>query len=165
MIRIRLRVLVWVCVLVAGGAARAAAQQLQIHYINVGWGGSVFVKGPNGITILMEAGNTGRGTARVVPYLQSIGQTAAAGLDYTIIGHQHCDHVGGMDEVKNAGYDVHIKNYYNGSTTTSSCVTEWNTAAAATTAGAPFTMPVGQQILLGNGAVLTTQGDWFFTAT
>ena len=90
------------------------AQQLEIHYIDVGWGGSVFVKGPDGTTVLMEAGNTGKGTAEVVPYLQSIGVTPAMGLDYTIAGHQHCDHIGGLDEVINAGYNVHAKNYYNG---------------------------------------------------
>jgi len=51
----------------------AVAQQLEIHYINVGWGSSVLVRGPNGTTVLIEAGNTGKGTSRVVPYLQSIG--------------------------------------------------------------------------------------------
>src|SRR5438309_8801325 len=86
-----------------------SAQQLEIHYIDVGWGGSVLVKGPNGTTILMEAGNTGKGTTRVVPYLQSIGIQPANGLDYTIAGHQHCDHIGGLDEVVAAGYDVHLK--------------------------------------------------------
>src|SRR5918993_1108219 len=111
-----------------------SAQQLEIHYINVGWGGSVLVKGPDGTTILMEAGNTGKGTARVVPYLQSIGIMPANGLDYTIAGHQHCDHIGGLDEVVQAGYNVRIKNYYNGSSTTSTCVTGWNAAAATTTA-------------------------------
>ena len=133
----------------------AAAQQLEIHYINVSWGGSVFVKGPNGITVLLEAGNTGRGTDRVVPYLQSIGLMPANGLDYTFAGHQHCDHLGGLDEVIQAGYNVRIKNYYNGSSTTSTCVTGWNSAAATTTAGAPVSVPVGTQIDLGNGAKLT----------
>jgi beta-lactamase superfamily II metal-dependent hydrolase len=32
------------------------AQQLEIHYIDVGWGGSVLVRGPNGTTVLMDAG-------------------------------------------------------------------------------------------------------------
>jgi beta-lactamase superfamily II metal-dependent hydrolase len=133
----------------------ATAQQLEIHYINVNWGGSVFVKGPNGTTVLLEAGNTGKGTNLVVPYLQSIGIMPANGLDYTFAGHQHCDHIGGLDEVIQAGYNVRIKNYYNGSSTTSTCVTGWNTAAATTTAGAPVSVPVGTQIDLGNGARLT----------
>ena len=114
------RVAVWVLIFCAAIAIPATAQQLEIHYINVGWGGSVLVKGPTGTTVLMEAGNTGKGTAYVVPYLQSIGLVPATGLDYTIAGHQHCDHIGGLDEVVNAGYNVHIKNYYNGSSYASS---------------------------------------------
>src|SRR5262249_20558599 len=136
-------------------AVQASAQQLEIHYINVGWGGSVLVKGPDGTTVLMEAGNTGKGTAYVVPYLQAIGIQPATGLDYTTAAHQHCDHIGGLDEVISSGYNVHVRNYYNGSSYASSCVTEWNAAAATTTAGAPVVPAVGTQIPLGNGAKLT----------
>jgi beta-lactamase superfamily II metal-dependent hydrolase len=136
-------------------AAAGSAQNLEIHYINVGWGSSVLVKGPNGTTVLLEAGNTGKGTSEVVPYLQSIGLAPSAGLDYMIGGHQHCDHLGGLDEVINAGYNVRIKHYNNGSSYTSSCVDGWNAAAATTTAGAPVAMPLGTVIQLGNGAKMT----------
>lgn len=136
-------------------AARARDLELQIHYINVGWGSSVLVRGPDGTTVLLEAGNDGKGTAAVVPYLKSIGIDPASGLDYTIAGHQHCDHIGGLDEVVAAGYDVHFKNYYNGSSTTSRCVTDWHSAAATTTAGAPVVAEVQSQIPLGDGAKLT----------
>ena len=132
-----------------------AAQNLEIHYIDVGWGGSVFIKGPTGITVLMEAGNTGMGTQYVVPYLKSIGVQPANGIDYVIGGHQHCDHIGGLDEVINAGYNIHIKQYYNGSTYSSSCADGWNASSAGTTAGAPIAMPVGTVIDLGNGATIT----------
>ena len=131
------------------------AQNLEIHYVDVGWGGSVFIKGPDGTTVLLEAGNTGLGTSYVVPYLKSIGVQPANGIDYVIGGHQHCDHIGGLDEVINAGYNVHIKQYYNGSAYASPCVDGWNAAAAGTTAGAPIAMPVGTVIALGNGATLT----------
>lgn len=141
--------LLFVCVV------SVSAQQLEIHVINVGWGASLLVKGPDGTTVLMDAGNTGKGTGEVVPYLQSIGIQPANGLDYTIVSHQHCDHNGGMDEVINAGYNVRVANFYNGSSYSTSCVTGWNTAAATTTAGAPVSMPVGTEILLGNGAKLT----------
>lgn len=134
---------------------QALAQNLEIHYIDVGWGGSVLVKGPDGTTVLLEGGDTGKGTAKIVPYLQSIGITATQGLDYTVVGHQHCDHMGGLDEVINAGYDVHVANYYNGSSNTSTCVTSWNAAAGGTTAGVPVQMGVGTQILLGAGARIT----------
>src|SRR3954452_9424181 len=131
------------------------AQNLEIHYIDVGWGGSVFVKGPTGVTVLLEGGNTGMGTQYVVPYLKSIGVQPANGLDYIIGGHQHCDHIGGLDEVINAGYNVHVRQYYNGSSYSSSCADGWNAASASTTAGAPIAMPVGTVIQLGNGATLT----------
>jgi beta-lactamase superfamily II metal-dependent hydrolase len=132
-----------------------AAANLEIHYIDVGWGGSVFIKGPTGITVLMEAGNTGMGTAYVVPYLKSIGVQPANGIDYVIGGHQHCDHIGGLDEVIQAGYNVHTRQYYNGSTYSSSCADGWNAASAGTTAGVPIVMPVGTVIDLGGGATLT----------
>src|SRR4051794_4357795 len=131
------------------------AQNLEIHYIDVGWGGSVFVKRPTGVTVLLEGGNTGMGTQYVVPYLKSIGVQPANGLDYIIGGHQHCDHIGGLDEVINAGYNVHVRQYYNGSSYSSSCADGWNAASASTTAGAPIAMPVGTVIALGNGATLT----------
>src|SRR3954454_11417008 len=134
------------------------AQNLEIHYIDVGWGGSVFIKGPTGVTVLLEGGNTGMGTQYVVPYLQSIGVQPANGLDYIIGGHQHCDHIGGLDEVINAGYNVHVRQYYNGSSYSSSCADGWNAASASTTAGAPIAMPVGTVIQLGNGATLTCIG-------
>jgi beta-lactamase superfamily II metal-dependent hydrolase len=128
------------------------AQQLEIHFINVGWGGSMFIKGPNGTTLLIEAGNTGKGATKVVPYLKSIGIQPADGFDYTIAGHQHSDHLGGLDEVINAGYNVRVKNYYNGSTYSGTAITDWNNAAATTTAGAPVIMPVGAIIDLGDSA-------------
>lgn len=136
-------------------ATASYAQRLEIHYINVGWGNSMLIKGPDGTTVLIEAGNTGKGTNEVVPYLKSIGIQPANGLDYVIGGHQHCDHIGGLDEVIQAGYNVRIKQYYNGSSYQSTCVDGWNSAAAGTTAGAPVTMPVGLVIPLGSGAKIT----------
>lgn len=135
-------------------SSAVSAQNLEIHYINVGWGGSALVIGPDGTTVLLEAGDTGKGTGRVVPYLKSIGLQPAAGLDYTIAGHQHCDHIGGLDEVVGAGYDIHTRNYYNGSSYASTCVDGWNAASATTTAGAPLVPVAGEMILLGDGARL-----------
>jgi beta-lactamase superfamily II metal-dependent hydrolase len=134
-------------------AAMLGAQQLEMHYINVGWGGAVLIKGPNGTTVLLDGGDTGTGTKYVVPYLKSVGIQPSSGLDYIIGGHQHCDHIGGLDEVINAGYDVHAKQYFNGSTYSTSCATGWS--AATTTAGSPVVMPVGTVIELGKGATLT----------
>ena len=131
------------------------AQNLEIRVINVGWGASLLVKGPDGTTVLLDGGNTGKGTNRVVPYLQSIGIPPSTGLNYIIAGHQHCDHTGGLDEVINAGYNILTEIYYNGSSYASSCNDQFAAAAATTTAGAPVSMAVGTQLLLGNGAKLT----------
>lgn len=152
--RVATSLVLTLCLIVAAASA-AFAQQLEIHYINVGWGNSVFVKGPNGTTVLIEAGNTGKGSSEVVPYLTSVGIPPSAGLDYVIGGHQHCDHIGGLDEVINAGYNVRVRQYYNGSNYASSCVDGWNAAAAGTTAGAPIAIPVGTVIQLGSGAKIT----------
>src|SRR5438045_9376972 len=92
------------------------------------------------------------GTQYVVPYLKSIGVQPANGFDYMIGGHQHCDHIGGLDEVINAGYNVRVKQYYNGSSYASTCVDGWNAAAATTPAGAPLSMPVGPVIPHGHAA-------------
>lgn len=150
-----LRQAAFVVFVLALSAPVALAQRLEIHYINVGWGSSVFVKGPDGTTVLLEAGNTGDGTNEVVPYLKSIGIQPANGLDYIIGGHQHCDHIGGLDEVMQAGYNVRVRQYYNGSSYSSTCVDGWNAAAAGTTAGRPVVMPVGTVISLGGGATMT----------
>src|SRR5262245_42853191 len=86
----RMRLVFGIIVSFLFSTAIAFGQNLEIHYINVGWGDSVFVKGPDGTTVLLEAGNTGMGASRVVPYLLSIGIQPANGLDYMIGGHQHC---------------------------------------------------------------------------
>jgi beta-lactamase superfamily II metal-dependent hydrolase len=127
---------------------------LEVHQINVGWGSSVLIRGPTGVTVLLEGGNTGDGLSRVVPYLRSIGIEPASGLDYTIAGHQHCDHVGGLDEVINAGYDVRLRNYYNGSATRSTCTDQWSAAAVGSAAGALEVPVPGTAIALGSGAFL-----------
>lgn len=152
-IAVRLSTFLAGCLFVLQGSA----QNLEIHVINVGWGQSTFIKGPGptGKTVLLEAGNTGKGSGEVVPYLQSIGHAPSAGFDYTVVGHQHCDHAGGMDEVINAGYNVRVRNYDNGSSYSSSCITGWDSAAATTTAGTPVAMTRGEVIDLGGGATLT----------
>jgi len=60
-----------------------------------------------------------------------------------------------MDEVIQAGYDVHVANYENGSPETRGSFTDWVAAATTTSAGTPVPMPVGTVIPLGNGATMT----------
>ncbi|HEX3107952.1 MAG TPA: hypothetical protein VHU41_02580, partial [Thermoanaerobaculia bacterium] len=88
-----------------------------------------------------------------------IGINPYDGLDYTIAGHLHNDHIGGFAEVigtRPGLYDVHIQNYYNGSTNTGDTeFTKWRDAARSTTARRAVVMQVGTRIPLGEGATLT----------
>ena len=118
-------------------------------------GSCTLVIGPNGTTILMDAGNNKKGDDEIVPYLQSIGLEAEDGLDYTLAGHLHDDHVGGFDDVINAAYDVREKNYFNGSIRCGSTISDYKEAAINSTAGAIRKIPLGQEVDLGNGAKLT----------
>jgi beta-lactamase superfamily II metal-dependent hydrolase len=128
---------------------------LEIHYVNVQQGGSTLIIGPDGTTVLMDAGNPGKGIGEVVPYLTSLGLMPADGLDHTLAGHLDTDHVGGFSEVLAAGYDVREANWFNGSTKTGGAVDAWRAAASLTTAGLPRAIPLGHTIPLGGGALLT----------
>lgn len=72
------------------------SQDLEIHVINVGQGDSYLIKSPTGTALLIDAGNNGKGTSVVIPYLTSLGISS---LDYIVATHYHSDHIGGIDEV------------------------------------------------------------------
>ena len=159
--RCAVRLVFCLYILMAAPAASAAlwaltpSGLLEIHYINVQQGSSILLIGPDGVTVLMEAGDNGTGSDEVLPYLESIGLVPQNGLDYTIAGHLHEDHVGGFDEVFEAGYDVRMKNYFNGSSRSNGVTDKYKAACAATTAGGPKKVPLGHVIDLGGGATLT----------
>ena len=159
-----LRVLSWWLLLVLSTLARSftlAAHTpsglLELHYINVQQRGSTLVIGPDGTTILMDAGNNGKGRSEVVPYLMSIDLLPEDGLDYTIASHLDADHIAGFDEMVGhpEGYDVGFKNYFNGSDKTGATIDEYVEACSATMASGSETIPLGHVIELGDGAKLT----------
>lgn len=79
---------------------------LEIHVINVGQGDSFLIISPSGNKVLIDAGNTGRGAAFVLPYLQ---EHDISSIDYVVASHFHSDHIGGLDEVVNGlGGSMHI---------------------------------------------------------
>lgn len=75
----------------------ALGQNLEIHHIDVGQADSTLIIGPNGTTILIDAGNSGYfssdGGKIVFEYLESIN---VSHLDYIIVIHRDGDHVGGF---------------------------------------------------------------------
>jgi len=78
-------------------SSQAFCQVLEIHHINVGQGDSTLVVGPNGTTVLIDAGDGGYfsldGGKIVFEYLESMGINH---LDYTVVTHRDGDHVGGF---------------------------------------------------------------------
>jgi len=81
---------------------------LEIHVINVGQGDCFLIIAPTGKNVLIDAGNTGKGTEIVLPYLKDLGITS---VDYIVATHYHSDHIGGLDEVVNGlGGSSHIVN-------------------------------------------------------
>lgn len=74
------------------------AQNLEIHHIDVGQGDAILVIGPNGTTILIDAGDAGwfgkpDGGEIVFKYLERIN---VGHLDYIVATHRDADHVGGF---------------------------------------------------------------------
>ncbi len=150
---------VFLALLLVSPAGRSAAQlwqpsgMLEIHYINVGQGGSTLIIGPNGTRILYDFGKV-RGDRDIVPYLRNnVGLAPAQGLHFSIVSHRDTDHYVGYLEVIKAGYDVLVANYGPGSPKVSSKIKErWLDPAETTTAGAVRPIPVGLPIALGDGA-------------
>jgi beta-lactamase superfamily II metal-dependent hydrolase len=93
----RIRAFALIAALLLGLSAQALAG-LQIHCIDVGQGDCTLIVSPSGGTLLFDGGPNGKGTSKIIPYLQSLGLSA---LDYISDSHYHVDHIGGIDEVVN----------------------------------------------------------------
>jgi len=129
-----------------------AEPDLQIHYINVGQGGSTLIIGPNGTTILYDFGRTS-GKTHIVGYLRKADVLPEDGIDYTFVSHRDSDHYKGYRGVIESGYDIMIANYGSGSPKTSPTIKRaWLTPAENTTAGPVRPIPIGLRINLGKDA-------------
>ncbi|MGI9067491.1 MAG: ComEC/Rec2 family competence protein [Pyrinomonadaceae bacterium] len=75
----------------------ASGRELQVHVLDVGPvnGDSILIIVPNGKTVLIDAGDTGKG--KVV--LEALKRYNVQQLDYFVATHPHPDHIGGADEV------------------------------------------------------------------
>ena len=75
----------------------ASGGELKVHILDVGPvnGDSILIISPTGTTVLVDAGDTGKG--KVV--LEALKRYNVQQLDYLIATHPHPDHIGSADEV------------------------------------------------------------------
>lgn len=74
----------------------AYAQELELHFIDVGQGDAVLIQSPTGQNMLYDGG---RPSEVALEYLRSIGVTR---LDLVIASHTDADHIGGLKAVVEA---------------------------------------------------------------
>jgi beta-lactamase superfamily II metal-dependent hydrolase len=124
---------------------------LQIHYINLGQGGSTLIIGPDGTTILYDFG-VKQGKQGLVPYLDSV--LNGKQIDYAILSHRDKDHFVGYKDLIEAGYDISVANYEPDGPPKDSpqFAKNWTKVTPHTRAGAAKPIPVGLAIAIGNGA-------------
>lgn len=125
---------------------------LQVHMINVQWGNSILVVGPDKTSVLIDGGTALAGLADVIPYLHEheIPQT----LDFMIVTHRHGDHYQGLINILNNGFDAR-EIYDNGSDSVELYDQLFIDAVNRSSAQGLKTMPLGMVIDLGNQAKLT----------
>lgn len=68
---------------------------LEVHFIDVGQGDSIFIKLPNGETMLIDAGDNGKEKV-IIEYLTKLKINR---IDYIVGTHADADHIGGLDGV------------------------------------------------------------------
>jgi competence protein ComEC len=71
------------------------ADELAVHFLDVGQGDSILIQFPNDSVMLIDAGPD-RSGAPVISYLK---QQGVKKIDYLVATHPHADHIGGMAAV------------------------------------------------------------------
>lgn len=122
---------------------------VRITHVDVGQGDATLIESPQK-TMLIDAGDNGMGTNRVLRVLAEYGITA---LDYVVTTHPHADHVGGMDEVL-AAVDALEGVFDNGDATSTQSFQSYASAAANSSGGRRTIVP-GHVFDLGGGATVT----------
>ena len=74
-------------------AGPAAAGTMRVHFIDVGYGDSIFVELPGGESLLIDAGDRKSGAGE---YLERLGVTA---VGTAVITHPHANHFGGFEDM------------------------------------------------------------------
>ncbi len=75
--------------------ALSSGEDLQVHYIDVGQGDSIFIEFPNNEVMLIDGGEREKGNI-VADYIKNEGYDK---INYVIATHPHSDHIGGLIEV------------------------------------------------------------------
>lgn len=90
-----------------------AMYNMNVHFIDVRQGDSIFIQSPNDKTMLIDGG-TAAGGDKVVAHLKSLGVST---IDYVVATHPDADHIGGLLDVFEA---FTVKNFvHSGKTHTS----------------------------------------------
>lgn len=77
-------------------AATDDPRYLRIIHLNVGQGDATLVIGPDGTTVLIDAGEPKYAKSSIKPALTTLGVTR---LDYIVATHFHRDHIGGFENL------------------------------------------------------------------
>ena len=108
-----------------------SGQQLEIYHIDVDQGDATLVVSPTGESLLIDAGDNGRGqTIR-----QVLAEAEVERIDHFVTTHYHSDHYGGIDELTSSpaipilnAYDRGDKGFLPASKTTGLRYVEYDTA-------------------------------------
>src|SRR5438105_1408090 len=93
--------------LAAFAISGAAAQTLNIYYIDTEGGQATLFVSPSGESLFVDTGNPGgRDTDRIQAAMADAGVTK---IDHLVITHYHVDHVGGLQELVKR---VPVKHFY-----------------------------------------------------
>lgn len=141
--------------------------QLEVTVINVGQGDSIFIKAPNNVKILLDAGSArdaeviDRSNAlnNIVQVLTENGISTSNPLDYIIVSHFHSDHYSYVDNIiqqfgmpKNGIIDRGGSRKWSGSSLAE--ISADYLAAVGNSRNLNGVMQPGQEINLGSGAKL-----------
>jgi competence protein ComEC len=86
-----LNLIVW-----TGFFYRLQRDYVEVDFLDVGQGDSIFIRTPDGSSALIDGGDLGRGKQRILPFLRENGIER---LDLAFGTHGHRDHLGGLAEV------------------------------------------------------------------
>ncbi len=100
-----LLVLVMIFPLIPIHSASAATKSMRIEWFDVGSGDSIYIKLPNGKTVLVDGGATSKGTG-VVKQLKKL---KVSTIDYCISTHRSADHIGGLQSIFKT---LNVKRFY-----------------------------------------------------